>query len=64
MFHDSLWNGEVRTGEIPTRSWPLCDRRSDLISLTRENSGETRASRDAIEPVAGTMLVGCTNTGR
>ncbi|MBV8967241.1 MAG: DNA polymerase III subunit delta' [Mycobacteriaceae bacterium] len=30
----------------------------------RQKSRLTRASRDAIAPVAGTMLPGCTNTGR
>jgi hypothetical protein len=63
-FHESFCVGDVRIGDRPTRSCALCDRRSERISFTRANEGEFRASRDAIEPVVGTMLVGATNTGR
>src|SRR5689334_4748341 len=47
-----------------TMSCADCDLRSERYSDTRENDCEMRASRAAIAPVACTMLVGCTNTGR
>src|SRR5688572_28823656 len=64
VFQVNRWKGDVRTGEIPSRSCALCDCRSDRISFTREKLWEIRASRDAIEPLDSTMLVGSTNTGR
>src|SRR5687768_3093667 len=51
-------------GDSRNESWRLSDRRSDRCSVTRANDGETRASRDAMVPVTGTMLVGCTKIGR
>ena len=48
------------SGEIEARNWRLSERRSDLLSVTRLKSWETRASREAMNPVRGSMLVGCT----
>src|SRR5690349_6169559 len=52
------------TGEKRRLTCRLSDCRSERISVTREKSGVTRASAEAITPVVGTMLVGCTYTGR
>src|ERR1051325_2102996 len=49
---------------MPTVSCWLSERMSERCSLTRLNSDDTRASRDAIAPVVGTMLDVCTYTGR
>src|SRR5690349_1820897 len=55
------WN---RVGETRTTTCFESERRSEWISVTREKFCVTRASRDAIDPVVGTMLVGSTYTGR
>src|SRR5688572_10215310 len=51
-------------GESRTLTCPVCDLRSDRTSETRANDCEMRASRAAMAPVAGTMLVVWTKTGR
>src|SRR6185312_12665882 len=51
-------------GDSPNLSCLLSDFKSERSSVTRENSWLTRASREAIAPLAGTMLVVCTKTGR
>ena len=51
-------------GEILNTICFESDRRFELMNVTREKLCDTRASPLAIEPVAGTMLVGWTNTGR
>jgi hypothetical protein len=51
--------GERRTLICDVRDW-----RSDRISVTRAKSCDTRASRDAMLPVVGTMLDVSTYTGR
>src|SRR5262245_18957051 len=53
-----------RIGDTRTVSCFASDRRFEWINVTREKLWETRASREAIAPEVGTMLVGCTNTGR
>src|SRR5687767_16035234 len=45
-------------GDSRTLIWAVRDSRSERSSDTRANDCDTRASRDAITPVAGTMLVG------
>src|SRR5438094_107909 len=56
--------GERSIGDSLRLSWLVCDWRSERISVTRANDGDTRASRLAIDPDVVTMLVGNTYTGR
>src|ERR1051325_6115208 len=49
-------------GERRTLSWRLSDWRSDVISVTRENNCDLRASRDAMAPVVVAMLEFWTQT--
>jgi hypothetical protein len=51
-------------GDRPTMSCAVRDWRSERISETREKSCDTRASRDAMLPVIGSMLLCCTYIGR
>ena len=48
------------TGDMRKLTCRLSDWRSDRSSLTCEYNVETRASRDAIAPVDGTILDACT----
>ena len=50
-------------GDRRRLSCAVRDCRSERISVTRENDCDTRASRDAMLPVVGTMLSSRTNTG-
>ena len=51
-------------GDSRNESCRLSERRSETCSVTRANCEDTRASRDAMVPVAGKMLPGFTKIGR